>query len=70
MVCSAPHTQAAEEAMPHLFKQERKRPTPVRSKLRTQAVLEREGHSGRAGADVGDESVESRKVVQPLRLPE
>ena len=26
---SAPHSQTAEEAMPHLYKQERKRPTPV-----------------------------------------
>ena len=39
-VCSsAPHSQAAEEAIPHLYKQERKRPTPVRRRLsRTQAV--------------------------------
>jgi len=42
-VCfSAPHSQAAEEAIPRLYKQERKRPTPVRSWLsRTQAVLGR-----------------------------
>ena len=32
-VCSAPHSQAAEEAMPHLYKQERKRPSPVRKPL-------------------------------------
>ena len=42
-VCSsAPHSQAAEEAIPHLYKQERKRPTPVRQRLsRTQALLGR-----------------------------
>ena len=42
-VCSsAPHPQAAEEAIPHLYKQERKRPTPVRKRLsRTQALLGR-----------------------------
>jgi len=42
-VCSsAPHSQAAEEAIPHLYKQERKRPTPVRRRLsRTQALLGR-----------------------------
>jgi len=39
---SAPHSQAAEEAIPHLYKQERKRPTPVRRRLsRTQALLGR-----------------------------
>jgi len=27
------------------------------------------GHSGKVGAGVGDESTESRKVVQPLHLP-
>ena len=42
-VCfSAPHSQAAEEAIPHLYKQEQKRPTPVRRRLsRTHAVLGR-----------------------------
>ena len=42
-VCSsAPHLQAAEEAIPHLYKQERKRPTPVRRRLsRTQALVGR-----------------------------
>ena len=39
-VCSsAPHSQATEEAIPHLYKQERKRPTPVRRRLSwTQAL--------------------------------
>jgi len=38
-VYSAPHSQAAEEAIPHLYRQERKRPTPVRRRLSwTQAV--------------------------------
>jgi len=40
-VCSsAPHSQATEETIPNLYKQERKRPTPVRRRLsRTQALL-------------------------------
>jgi len=39
---SAPHSQAAEEAIPHLYKQERKRPTLVRRRLRrTHVVLGR-----------------------------
>jgi len=39
---SEPHSQAAEEAKPHLYKQERKRPTPVLRQLsRTQALLGR-----------------------------
>jgi len=38
-VCSAPHSQAAEEAIPHLYKQQRKRPTQVLRRLsRTQAL--------------------------------
>jgi len=42
-VCSsAPHSQAAEEAIPHLYKQEWKRLTPVRGRFsRTQALLGR-----------------------------
>ena len=42
-VCSSsPHSQAAEEAIPHLYKQERKGPTLVRRRLnRTQALLGR-----------------------------
>ena len=39
---SAPDSQAAEEAIPYLYKQERKRPTTVRRRLsRTQAHLGR-----------------------------
>jgi len=39
---SAPYSQSAEEAIPHLYKQERKRPTPMRRRLsRTQAFLGR-----------------------------
>jgi len=42
-VCSsAPHSQVAEEAILHLYKQERKRPTPVPRRLsRIQALLGR-----------------------------
>ena len=32
-VCSAPHSQAAKEAIPHLYRQERKRQSPVRRRL-------------------------------------
>ena len=55
--------------MPDLYKQERKRPTPVRRRLsRTHAVLGR-GYFNRVDADVLDESTESRSVLQPLRIP-
>jgi len=41
-VCSVPQSLAAEEAIPHLYRQERKRPTPVRRRLsRSQALLGR-----------------------------
>jgi len=41
-VCSAPHSQAAEEAILHLYKQERKRPKLVRRRLSgTKALLGR-----------------------------
>ena len=67
-VClSAPHSQTAEEAIPRLYKQERKRPTPVRVKPDPGSSWE--GYSGRVGAGVGDESTESRSVVQLLRVP-
>ena len=50
---------------PHLYKQERKRPTPVRMRLsRNQALLER---VIRGGAGVGDENAQSCGVVRPLR---
>ena len=67
-VClSAPHSQAAEEDIPHLYKQERKRPTPVRRRLsRTQALL---GRVTSGGAGVGDENAKSCGVVRPLRIP-
>jgi len=53
-VCSSvPHSQAAEEAILHLYK-ERKRPTPMRRRLsRTQAPLGRINSGVSAG--VGDE---------------
>jgi len=59
LVCSsAPHSQAAEEAIPYWHKQERKLPTPVRRRLsRTQALLR--GSFRRVGAGVGDENAES-----------
>ena len=52
-VCSsAPHSQAAEEAIPHLYKQERKHPTLVWRRLsRTQALL---GRVIRGDAGVGN----------------
>ena len=76
---SAPHSQDAEEVIPHLYKQERKRPTRMWKQFsRTYAVLETsdtadlrcswESHSRSVVADVGDESMKPRSVVQPLRL--
>ena len=59
MVCfSAPHSQTAEEDIPHLYKQERKRPTLVWRRLnQIQRFL---GGSFRGvGAGVGDENAES-----------
>jgi len=60
LVCSfATHSQAAEEAVSHLYQQERKRPRPVQRRLsRIHAVLGRA--IPRGGADVGDEITESR----------
>ena len=68
-VCpSAPHSQAAEEAIPHLYKQERKHPTPVRRRLSpTQAVLRRA--IGWGWCRCRDESAQSCRVVRPLRIP-
>ena len=70
MVCSsAPHSQATEEAIPHLYKQEWKRSTPVRRwPSRTQALLGKVIPTGVDGS-VGDENVESCGVVRPLRIP-
>jgi len=69
-VCSsAPHSQVAEEAIPHFYKQKRKRPTPVRRRLsRTQALLVRD-IPGWVGAGVGDENAESCGAVRPLSDP-
>ena len=46
-VCSsARHSQAEEEAIPHLCKQEQKRPTPVREAVKPDARCSWEGHPG------------------------
>jgi len=56
-------------AIPHLYKQDWKRPTPVRKRLsRTQPLLGRV-IPGWVGAGVGDESAESCGVVRPLHIP-
>jgi len=61
-VCSAPHSQTAEEAIPHSYKQQEKRPTPVRRRLsRTQALL---GRVTSGGSGVGDANAESCGVVR------
>jgi len=66
---SAPHTQAAEVATTHLYRQESKRPTPVRRRFsRTQALL---------GRVIPEEWVPVSgmkmwslvEVVRPLRIP-
>jgi len=69
-VCSsAPHSQATEEAIPYLYKQERKRPTPVQRRLsRTQALLGRV-IPGVWLTVVGDENAEPCGVVRPLCIP-
>ena len=69
-ICSsAPHSQVAEEAIPHLYEQEWKRPTPVRKRLsRTQALLGRVTPGGWMSVSV-DENAESCGVVRPLRIP-
>jgi len=52
-----------------LYKQERKRPTPVRRRLsRTQALLGRV-IPGWVDAGVWDENAEPCGVVRPLRIP-
>jgi len=51
----------------HLYKQKRKRSTPVRRRLsRTQALL---GRIIPGGAGVADENTEPCGVVRPLRIP-
>ena len=55
--------------MSHLYKQERKHPTPLRRRLsRTQALLGRV-IPGRLGVGVGDENAGLCGVVRPLRIP-
>jgi len=53
----APHSQAAEGSMSHLYNQEREDPTRVLGRFQ-------EG-----GCHVGDESTESPSGVQPFRVP-
>jgi len=70
-VCtSAQHSQVVEEVMPHLCKQERKRPTPVRRRLsRIHTVPGRVIPGVCLGAGVGDKFTDSRSVVKPFRIP-
>ena len=69
-VCSsASHLQAAEAAVPHLCKQERKRPTPVRRRLRrTHAVLARAIPRGWVPM-LGLEVPSLVSVLRPPRIP-
>ena len=65
---SAPHSQAAEKAIPHLYKKERKRPTPVRRRLsRTPPLLGRviPGNGWRCR----DKNAEFRGVIRPHPIP-
>ena len=64
---SVPPSQAAEWAVPHLCKQERKRPTKEAAKPVPRCSWQ--DHSRRVVADVGDESTESHSVLQPLCSP-
>ena len=55
--------------MRHLYKEERKLPTPVRRRLsRTKALLGRVT-AGVVGAGVWDENAQACGVVRPLRIP-
>ena len=69
-VCSsAPHSQVAEQAISHLYKQERKRPTPVRRRL-SLAVLGRVIPRGLLPVSgMKSESAVSCRVLHPLRIP-
>ena len=63
-VIESAHSQVAKEAVPHLYKQERKCPTPVRRRLsRTQAFLGRVIPGG--WVPVAD----ACGIVRPLRIP-
>jgi len=65
---SAPHSQTAEEAIPHLYKREGKRPIPVQKRWsRTQAPLGRfmPGYKCRCFG----KNAEYCGVVRPLRIP-
>jgi len=69
-VCSsAPHSQATEETIPHLYKQKRKRPTPVRRRLRRTQVLLGRVIPGGGCPGVGDENAEPCRFVHSLRIP-
>jgi len=70
MVCSSPlHSQAAEGAMLHLCKQERKRSTPVWRRISwTHAILGRAISWGRVPVS-GMKLPNPCSVVQPLCIP-
>ena len=65
--CATP--TAAEEAIPHLYKKELKRPTPVRRRLRGPTPFLGGSFEWVSDAGVGDESTESCRVVRPLCFP-
>ena len=69
-VCSsAPHSQATEEAIPHLCKQEKKTSDTGAESIKPNPRCSGKGHSRMVGACVGDEGTESRSVVLPLSIP-
>jgi len=67
-VIESAHSQAAKEAVPHLYKQERKSPTPVRRRLsRTQVFLVRVIPG--CGCRCRGWKCGVLWVVRPLRIP-
>jgi len=69
LLCARPTPQAEEGAIPHLYKQERKRPTPVRRRLSRSHAVTGRAIPGGSVPSVGDDSMESRSALQQLRIP-
>jgi len=67
-VCSEPHSQAADGAIPRVCKRERKRHNGAEA-VKPDPRCSWQGHLRRVGAEVGDESTKSRSALQSLRIP-
>ena len=70
LLCTAPHSQDAVEAMPHLGIDDRKRPTPVRRRFsRTQAGLGSPIPDGRASTSSKNECRREVPSRHPMLHP-